>query len=51
MGDTFFVASYETISDAGEFFDSVVVVDEIKLVFGLLFEDSRTREITKVIYF
>ena len=37
MGDTFFVASFETISDAGEFFDSVVVVDEVKLVLASYF--------------
>ena len=37
MGDTFFVASFETISNASEFFDSVVVVDEIKLVLAFLF--------------
>ena len=37
MGDTFFVASFETISDVSEFFDSVVVVDEIKLVLAFLF--------------
>jgi hypothetical protein len=37
MGDTFFVASFETISNASEFFDSVVVVDETKLVLASYF--------------
>ena len=50
--DTFFVASYETISDVGEFFDSVVVVDETKLVFDLLIEALRTRvQMSNVIYY
>ncbi len=45
MGDTFFVASFETISNASEFFDSVVVVDEIKLVLAFLFKGDKTREL------